>query len=68
MNVIRHQAVGMDLISVPRRKFAQVMQIEDVVLFLPEARSAIYCPLNNMSGGARKENAQAARHDECQRA
>jgi hypothetical protein len=62
MDVVRHQAVGMDGAVVPLGQLPQMRQIHQVVVIVPEASNSIVAALDNMDGNARKDEPQWPRH------
>ena len=50
MNVVRHQAVSVDIAGLRSRQPPQVMEIKRTVLIIGKARSTIVPPLYGMNG------------------
>jgi hypothetical protein len=67
MDVIGHQAVGMDMGPVSRRELAQMKEIKNVVVASAKARAPVDCSLNYVSGYTGEEEAQLTWHLNCQR-
>ena len=53
MDVVSHQAIGMDLAAVICGLFSQVVQVETVILVRVKTRGPIVAPLNQMERDSR---------------